>query len=349
MRITFTERHIYLLKKILQDDWNYSELREFFDYIKAISVVYLKACQKNNLRVDGPFETIEDIADDFMIDLFARDKNGFRHWQRYVEQNGFPNIETVSEFFYSIIKKKSRQGLDRLFYERDRQGWNNARMLTRFKDSYSYKVKRNGGSKFLVHRDDAEKQIMPESDFAKIYELYLRCADAPTMSAIAEKMLESIEENEIYARVISVGMLNKAIKLERKWALKYANTLEYKRNGYVVSSQGVYDKENDVALKRYIRKIVDEYCQDYRNNRPWGMHDYWKLAPVVIDYFNNFLDGRYESMYDTWCRHYPEMDIGEFHRTHKQQIDYLFKIVKVSVRKFLFGKCKNAKAPRVIF
>lgn len=325
-----------MLRKILQDDWTYSELREFFEFLKSISVIYLKACGNSGLRIANQFETIDDIADDIMVDLFARDKNGFKSWHVYIEQNGFPDLETAKEFFYKIVAKKTRQGLDRIFYERDRQGWNNARVLTKFADSYSYKVKRNGGGKFLVHKDDTEKQVMAEHDFARVYELYLRCADAPSMSAIAEKMLESIEESPLYARVLSVGMLNKAIKLERKYALKYRDTIEYRRNGRVVEL-AIEDRENDVVLKRFVHKVIDDYCQDYRNNTPWGMYDYWKLAPVVKDYFGNFLDGRYESMYDTYCRYY-KIDNGEFHRTVKQQIDYLFKIVKKKVCGFLFEK-----------
>lgn len=330
----YTERHIFLLKKIISDTWNYAELREFFEFLKSVSVSYLRAREAGNTYISTSHETLHDIADDFMIDLFARDKTGFYVWQRYVEQNGFPNLETAKEFFRGIVIRKSRQGLDRLFWERDRHGWNNDRALTRIKDAYSYKVERNRKGKFLVHQNDAGKEMMQEEDFAKVYELYLRCANAPNISAIAEKMLESIEESPIYARVLSVSLLNKAIKHERRWAFKYRESNEYKRNGFVIT---VPDEkpEIDLELQKIAHKAIDNFCEV-----PRGEYEYWKMASVAKDYFDDCAAGQAVSMYDVLLRYYPGIVYQEFFKIHRGKIEYLMKIVRKSIRRYLFGKEK---------
>lgn len=332
MKIIFTERHLYLLRKILQDDWSYLELREFFEFVKSIAIIYLRTCEKNNLRISGPFETLDDIADDFMIDLFSRNKNGFKIWQRYIEQNGFPDLDTAKNFFYAIIKKRCRYGLDRLFYERDRQGWNNHKTFMRVADSCNFTVKRYGSNKFIIHKNDIKKSITPESDFAKIYDLYLRCANAPNLNSIAEKMLESIEESPVYARVIRLGVLNKAIKFERTNAAANSSGVSiYKRNGRPCEQYIEHDEnDNDFHIRKDIYKTIDNYCQPYRPQ-------YYKLAPAMKEYFDSILDGTDKSMYECYCNHFAKISNKEFRRTAERKLNYLNKIVKRRLQRYFLG------------
>lgn len=332
-------RQIYLLKKILSDDWTLAELKEFFDFLKSLSLRYLRKCEKSNLKIANAYETLEDIADDFMIELFAHSER-FHVWHRYVEQQGFPTEENANRFFWAIVKNKTRQGLSRVFYERAPIAFNVVRSL---KLGYNGCVINKPNGRFLVHRKDTAKLIMPEHDFEKIYALYSQCASGSGgfINVIAERILESIEEQPVYARVINVALLAKAHEQNIVQSFTGQVSPEYRHNGKTISVRHD-EKENDdddMAIREFISRETDKYCNDYVNNRPYKQFDYWQYAPAVKDYFAAMIDGREDSIYEIVAQHFPELSSIQYQRNcghHRTCVEYTIKVIRRKLRIFLY-------------
>lgn len=324
------KRPIQLLLKIINGNQTNQELVEFYNFVVSLSLSYLAKLQKSGLQIRRNGDELHEIAGDCVVDLFARNECGFCIWQRHVELFGFPNEKTAYQFFCSIVLKRTRQSLARIFYHRDSIGSKIHRNIKRDNDGY---VVKNG---FAVHVDDLDMAMPEKQGVDFVLGLYKKSGcTTETVNA----MLNSIPKNG-HARALPLTDLKSVLRMgmipgkrvEVGLSENNQRNREYDEFELVPI---VEDHAVDPILRDRIHKIIDNFCQDPANNRPWHENDYWPYAPVMKSYWDNFLQARYESVFDCFRLHFPEKTYKEFRENHVDRTDYLLRIVRSQLEDYL--------------
>lgn len=292
----------------------------------ALAYLRMKAASKKLYMIRG--ERLEDLAWDFIAELFEKDNNGcLEKLQEYFDDISLEDLDhsELTIELRKLVFTKVEDNIFRAVGEKDpslRKIIRNLKLAIRDCDS-DHRVCYEQGY-IIIAKDDGENLPVMPSEFMQI-RLSSRLEDKMQIPEILADAIDVLLKQDRYQKKISLVSLASVIRLT--FVNFHETTTEKKQlnaDESIITTEFQEFLNESVEMVRtstgfsYVRKgkISEDELDMYMN----------AAKDIVNDYFNS---GKSESSQFEYLKNYmPELEYDDFRTNNRQVLEYLVKLIR---------------------
>lgn len=292
----------------------------------AITALKIKSGSHNSFMIKG--ENIEDLAWDFIADLFQKNEQGeLTIITEYFESR---NVDSMSESEIKIelrrlVCSKVEDGIFRFYGEKDpslKKIIRNIKLAVKEHDCKHSVCYKNGD--LIIEEGDSEKLARMPSEFMQI-KLCSRLRENLMIPDILIEVIDILEQQNEYKKCFSLVSL--ALIIRDSFILIQDTRL--RETGPDVYSE-MLQNDLDVFLGKSVEKVKGTIAQHYIEKGKADQNEleiYFQTAKQIVKSNFEGTSGNL-SQFDQLKVHYHHLEYEQFRNKHRSVLEYVVKLVR---------------------
>jgi len=317
------------LKRCVGSDYSRDDVNELVKACYKLALAYLriKASSKKSYLLRE--EKLEDLAWDFIADLFQKDKNG-----KLIILKSYFHDKPVSKFsedeinieLRKLVFTKVDDNIFRLYGEKDpslRKIIRNIKLAIRDTDCKN-RVCYRDGNLIVCDKRDSDKPTLPVA-FMRI-RLCSRLNEKSQIPDVLIEVIDIITEHKEYRQRFSLVALAKIIRES------FVIVQNDERNGKAspIAEKRIFKNEFDSFLNSSAGKVKESLGNKYVEKgklQSEELEPFFKAASDIIrEDFRTEINGY--SQYEQLSRHMGGLEYSHFREKHRQVLEYVVKLIR---------------------
>lgn len=329
-----------LILKLLDDKTSYEDLVHLVQITSSIASTYLQVyypsflhiCAQNGL-------TKEDLAEDSILELFARDERGeFFYLQNFSESLDFPLDQTGEEQVYyayeSFVQTVAIRQLVKTHAKIDPPSakiYRNIKDCVRQNNSITLKKDFRG---YVIQPSGDPRNHLPEFPEE---ELKKRIADqAPSTKNIPQMLtvlMDILQKQSTYRRSFRLAS---TVKIFKRYYFHFGNHVPEQSQKFDFSSLAEVDHE---IIKMHVRETIQQkILNTYVFSQKIDSREAHQLYGAVTDMINDWFDHETDSKtYLDYARKNLRIDESQYEERWRTKIEYLARIAREQIKTYLMN------------
>jgi hypothetical protein len=300
-------------------------------YHFAFTYLKMKASSHKSLFLRD--EKLEDLAWDFIADLFQKDERGnLTTIQTHFHDDRLQKLSNDAALIElrKIVFSKVDDNVFRHYGERDpslRKIIRNLKLAIRdctCKNRVCYK-----DGLLIIDQDQKDTRPFMPVDFLRI-RLCARLNETFQIPDVLIEVIEIISSQRDYSQ--SFNLVALAVIIRESYVI-IQDGLNQKKNERPRATQNMLMNELEMALNKSAVKLKEKVGQKYvRKGRVQSdeMEAYFNAASeTVMEEFHTGSSGH--SQYDQFCKHNGDIDYDEYRERHRPVFEYIVKLIREDV------------------
>lgn len=318
-----------VLTDCLGDSVERSALKRLIKKCHSMALAYLRMKAASNKLYMIRGERLEDLAWDFIAELFEKNDNGrLIRLQEYFDETNFEDL-SHSDLIIELRKlvfTKVEDNIFRAVGEKDpslRKIIRNLKLAIR-DNNCEHRVCYEHGY-IIVGKDDVHNLPIMPSEFMQI-RLSSRLEEKMQIPDILIEAIDVLQEQGKYQKRISLVALASVIRLTFVHFNESTDDQKKQLNADEALINAEFEKFLNASSEKVRISTGYTYIRKGKINRD-ELDIYMKAAKdIVYDYFN---DGKTESSQYEYLKNYmPHLEYEDFRSDNRQVLEYLVKLIR---------------------